>query len=66
MCAVTDLERARLRFDCFMQARQFSRPVAQPSSIAEELGYTPRQGITVDEALELAGKIEAFCMAGLE
>jgi hypothetical protein len=65
MCAVTDLERARLRFDCFMQAQQFSRPDPDATDVGA-IGFKPRRGITVDEALAIAGQIEAFCMKGLE
>lgn len=58
---MTDYELARLRFDCFMQAQQFSRPAPLPDD-GSALGFQPRQGIGVDEALEIAGKIEAWCV----
>jgi hypothetical protein len=51
---VTDHELARLRFDCVLQAGHYTKPGAGEAAM-------PR-GLTIDEQLELAGKIEAFCM----
>jgi len=58
------LQLARLRFDCFVQAQQFSRPAPQPD--AGVGGMLLRQGVGVDEALEIAAKIEAWCLRDLE
>lgn len=62
--AIAPLDMARLRFDCFVQTKTFSKlsPASNPAGDAQGV-RPPNLGLSMSESLALAEQLVTWCLA---